>query len=225
MVTGTGVRQWIFRGVAAVLALVFGYLVAGAIGGAIPVNRAWRPPAHGVRIFIEDNGIHTGIVVPKVAAGVDWRALAPAGDLGDPRYGRFDHLAIGWGEKAFFLEPQTWADVKVATVLAAAVGSAQTLMHVEHVPAPAVGDDVRAVVVSEAEYRRLAAYIAASFAPGGKRYPGYARYDVFYDARGRYDAMATCNAWTGDALRHAGVRVGAWTPFPATVMQWFDPLP
>lgn len=207
--------------VAAVVVGVLGYVVAGAIGGAIPTNGAWRPPAQGVRIFIESNGIHTGIVVPKVAAGVDWRGLAPAGDLADPRYGRFDHLAIGWGEKAFFLETQTWADVKVGTMLRAAVGSPRTLMHVEHVPAPAVGDDVRAVVVSEAEYRRLAAFITASFAPGGKRYPGYARYDVFYDAQGRYDAVATCNAWTGDALRSAGVRIGRWTPFPGSVMQWF----
>jgi uncharacterized protein (TIGR02117 family) len=225
MMTGTGVRRWICRGVATVSALLLGYMVAGAIGGAIPSNRAWRPPADGVRIFVESNGIHTGIVVPKVAAGVDWRTLAPAGDLADPRYGRFDHLAIGWGEKAFFLETQTWADLKLRTVLAAAAGSSHTLMHVEHVPMPAAGPDVRAVVLSEAEYRRLAAFIAASFAPGGKRYPGYAKYDVFYDARGRYDAVATCNAWTGDALSYAGVRVGIWTPFPATVMQWFAVLP
>jgi uncharacterized protein (TIGR02117 family) len=221
MMTGTGVRQWTLRAVAAVALLLLGYLVAGAIGGAIPTNNAWRQPARGVRIFVESNGVHTGFVLPKVAAGVDWRNLAPARDLSDPRYGRFDHVVIGWGEKAFFLETKTWADVRPGTVLAAAIGSSHTLMHVEHVPAPAVGADVRAVVLSEAEYRRLAAFIAASFRSGGARYPGYAGYDVFYDALGRYDAVATCNAWTGDALRHAGVRVGAWTPFPATVMQWF----
>ncbi len=206
---------------AAVVLLLFGYLVAGAIGGAIPSNAAWRPPAHGVRIFVESNGVHTGFVMPKVAAGIDWRDLAPAVDLSDPRYGRFDHVVIGWGEKAFFLETKTWADVRLGTVLGAATGNADTLMHVEHVPMPTPGPDVRAVTLSEAEYRRLAAFIAASFRPGGARYPGYAEYDVFYDARGRYDAVATCNAWTGDALRHAGVRVGMWTPFPATVMQWF----
>ena len=226
MMTGTGVRRSIGRGilgvVAAVALLVLGYAIAGQVGGAIPTNRSWRPAADGgVRIFVESNGVHTGIVVPKVAAGIDWRGLAPARDLADPRFGAFDHLAIGWGEKAFYLETKTWADVKLRTVLAAAVGSTHTLMHVEHVPAPAVGDDVRAVVLSVAEYRRLAAFIAASFRPGGARYPGYARYDVFYDARGRYDALTTCNAWTGDALRHAGVRVGAWTPFPGTVMWWF----
>ena len=77
------------------------------------------------------------------------------------------------------------------------------------------------IVVTPAQYRRLAAYIRASFRDGGARYRGYAGYDAFYDANGRYDAVRTCNSWTGDALRFAGVRVGAWTPFPVTVMGWF----
>ncbi len=71
------------------------------------------------------------------------------------------------------------------------------------------------------QYRRLAAYIRASFRDGGARYRGYAGYDAFYEANGRYSAVRTCNAWTGDALRFAGVRVGWWTPFPVTVMGWF----
>ncbi|MEG8020388.1 TIGR02117 family protein [Sphingomonas aerolata] len=165
--------------------------------------------------------MHTGIIVPKVAAGVDWRGFARPGDLRDPRYAASDHLAIGWGEKAFFLETPTWADVKLRTVVASATGSDAVLLHVEHLAAPVAGGDVRAVMLSEGEYRRLAGYIAATIRPGGRAYPGYAGYDAFYDARGHYSGVATCNAWTGDALRFAGVRVGWWTPFPATVMWWF----
>ena len=40
-----------------------------------------------------NGGIHTGIVVPKQAAGVDWRPLMPAGHLADPRYGAYDYLS------------------------------------------------------------------------------------------------------------------------------------
>ena len=221
MMTETGVRVWISRSVAAVVLLVLGYAVAGAIGGAIPANRDWRPAARGVRIFVESNGVHTGIIVPKVAAGIDWRAFARPGDLRDPRYAAQDHLAIGWGEKAFFLETPTWADVKLRTIVGSAVGSDDVLLHVEHLAAPTPGGDVRAVTLSEAEYRRLAGFIAATIRPGGRSYPGYDAYDAFYDARGHYSAVTTCNAWTGDALRFAGVRVGWWTPFPATVMWWF----
>jgi uncharacterized protein (TIGR02117 family) len=211
---------------AAALALaIVAYLAAGLVGGAIPRNAGWRAAAAGpgtVTIWIESNGIHTGLVLPKVAAGVDWRDLAPAGDLADPRYARLDHLAIGWGERAFFLDTPDWAHVRLPVLLAAAAGSDATLLHVEHVSAPTrPADDERPVVLRADEYRRLAAFVRASVAPGGRHYRGYDRHDAFLDARGHYSAGRTCNAWTGDAMAAAGVRVGWWTPFAATVMAWF----
>ena len=50
---------------------------------------------------------------------------------------------------------------------------------------------------------------------------GYFGYDAFYEGTGRYSAVRTCNSWTGAALAAAGIRVGAWTPFPVTVLWWF----
>lgn len=205
----------------AIAALLLLYAAAGLVGGLLPANRDWRPPADGVTIWVEANGIHTGLVLPKVAAGIDWRSRVPAADLRDPRYGAYDHVVFGWGERTFYLETPTWADVRPRTVLAAGVGSDRTLMHVEHVPRPRAGWDVRPVVLRPTEYRALARSIAASFAPRARALPGYGSSDVFYEARGRYDAISTCNAWTGATLRSAGVRVGAWTPFPVTVMRWF----
>ena len=85
----------------------------------------------------------------------------------------------------------------------------------------AADGSVRRLVVRPAEYRRLVAYIQASLVDGGERRHGYYAYDAFYAARGHYSALRTCNGWVGDALRFAGVRVGAWTPLPLTVMWWF----
>ena len=197
------------------------YLVAAVIGGLVPANDAWRAPARGVAIYVESNGIHTDLVLPKVAEGVDWRDLARPRDLRDARYANFDHVAIGWGDKAFFLGTPRWRDVRPGVVLAAAWGDDRTLLHVEHLPEPTLGPDVRRVVLRPDEYRRLAAFVRASVAAGGAHYPGYDRSDAFLDARGRYSALRTCNAWTGEALRMAGVRVGRWTPFPWMVLRWF----
>lgn len=208
-------------GIAAALAA---YPVAGLVGGALPANRGWTPPERGIVLFVESNGVHTGIVLPKVAAGVDWRDLFPARDLADPRYAGHDHVAIGWGERDFYLNTPTWADVSPATIAAAAFGSDRTLIHAEHLPLPRPGADARRLIVRPAEYRRLAGYIRATLVAGGARHRGYGANDAFYEARGHYGAVRTCNAWTGDALRHAGIRVGRWTPFPATVLWWF-PLP
>lgn len=210
------------RAAAAMLAAAGLYVLAGLLGGLVPANRGWRPAAAGgITIWVESNGIHTGLVVPKVAGGVDWRGLVRPEHLADPRYGARDHLSFGWGERAFYLETPTWWDVRPATILAAAVGSDRTLVHAEHLPRPQPGDGARPIRLTVPQYRRLAAFIRASFADRPAAIRGYDRWDVFYEARGHYSMMGTCNAWTGAALRTAGVRVGRWTPFPATVMWWF----
>lgn len=208
--------------VAGLVLILVSYGAAGMVGGAIPTNRDWRAPTRGITIYVESNGVHTALILPKVAGDIDWRGLADPRDLRDPRYAGYDHVAIGWGERRFFLATPTWWDVRPATIIVASIGSDETLLHVEHIPAPAVLDgDVRRLVLSADEYARLAAFIRSSLEPSGKRFPGYFDNDAFYAARGRYDAVRTCNDWTGDALRYAGVRIGAWTPFAVTVMGWF----
>ncbi len=198
-----------------------GYGVAGMVGGMVPTNAAATQPVRGIRVLVESNGIHTGLILPKVAAGVDWRPLLPATDLADPRFAAYDHVAIGWGDRHFYVETPTWADVRPMTIVSAALGSEETVLHVEHIAEPAPGAQVRVVMLRPEQYRRLAAFVRASFAPRGWYRHGYGADDVFYAATGRYDAIRTCNTWTGDALRVAGVRIGAWTPFPVTVLEWF----
>ncbi|MBX3593222.1 TIGR02117 family protein [Sphingomonas sp.] len=207
---------------------VFGYVAAGLAGGVIPANGGWTAPGRGVRIYVEDNGIHTGIVLPVRAAGVAWDDLPAPGDVRDPRHARHGWRSFGWGDRAFYLRTPGWRDVRVATVLRAAIGSSDTLMHVGFVSEPGVGPSVRAVTVRPAEYRRLAAFIRASFQADGsapaRAIPGYGASDAFYVANGRYSALRTCNAWTGEAFRAAGLKMGVWTPFPWTVMRWLpDP--
>jgi uncharacterized protein (TIGR02117 family) len=219
----TGLR-WAARALAALLAIFAAYLLAGHIGGAIPSNRDWAPPREGVTIYVETNGIHTGVTVPTVAAGIDWRRLVRAEHLRDPRYAG-GWLAFGWGERAFYLETPTWADLDISTVAKSAIGSDRTLVHVDHIARVRPGEDARPVVLTPEQYRQLVDHILRTFAlRDGAAVPvgSYGVADVFYEARGHYDALQTCNSWTGDALRAAGVRVGAWTPFPWTVMWWFD---
>lgn len=208
----------------ALAALLLGYGAAGLVGGAIPANPGWRAPASGVRIWLIDNGVHTDLVLPADALGIDWRRLARPEDLGDPRFARWRWVAIGWGDRRFYLETPEWKDVRPATVLAAAIGSDHTVLHIAYMPEPAPGAHARTVLLRPGEYRRLAAFVRARFGIRQGRvrhWRGYDAFDAFYEARGRYDAIDTCNAWAGAALRAAGVRIGRWTPFATTVMQWF----
>lgn len=175
------------------------YLAAAAILGHIPANRDWAEPKTGITIFIQTNGVHTGIVLP--AGPHKWRAF-------------------GWGDRDFYLNTPRWQDIRPGTAVAALVGSGDTLVHVDDLDDFLPDENWRPLRLRADEYARLRAYIAATLKPGGKPIPGYTARDRFYPARGRYSALVTCNVWTGRALKAAGVRTGIWTPFSGDVMRW-----
>jgi uncharacterized protein (TIGR02117 family) len=213
--------RWISGLLGGMTLLVAAYVLAGLVGGAIPIHVGAKPPARGIRVYVEDNGIHTGIVVPKQALGLGFDDLVRSEDIGDPRYAGHRWLSIGWGERGFYLGTPTWADVKPSTILAAAIGSDAVVLHVDHIADPAGQPGVYPLTLTPDQYRRLIATMRASFAEGHPPpVQGYGPSDAFYIARGRYSALATCNAWTGRVLRAAGVEMGAWTPFPVTVTSW-----
>jgi uncharacterized protein (TIGR02117 family) len=40
----------------------------------------------------------------------------------------------------------------------------------------------------------------------------YSDNDAFYDAKGSYSFLNTCNTWVNDALKAAGQKAAWWTP-------------
>jgi uncharacterized protein (TIGR02117 family) len=201
------------------VAFVVAYPVAAVIGSAIPVHWNWHQADAGVRIYVIDNGIHSDLVLPVVAEGMDWRALAPPADLRNPVQGGHSHMAFGWGNRDFYLNTPSWSAIRPGRTARALAGMGPTVLHVTRLPEPRVGPRVRTLVLRPEEYRRLVAFVRSTFSQG-PRDVGYGDHDSFYAARGHYNAFNTCNQWTSAGLRAAGVRMGAWTPFPFGVMQW-----
>lgn len=217
--TGWRMNRAIMGLVSGVASLIGLYGLALLLGALIPVNAGWQQAASGTRVYVIDNGIHTDIVLPRSALGPELTATLRPSDLRDRNAAMRSHVAFGWGDRDFYLNTPTWADVDVARVGRALVGAGATVMHVSYVDAPQPGAKVRAVTLRADEYGRLIAYIRASFAEG-PAVRGYYANDAFYVARGGYSLIHSCNGWTGAALRAAGVRTGVWTPLPFGVMLW-----
>ncbi|MHA6317197.1 DUF2459 domain-containing protein [Altererythrobacter sp. CAU 1778] len=214
---------------AAWLALVVGLFMAAAwIGSSIPRNADWQEKEpqdpQAVTILIETNGIHTGIVMPLVTPQKDWRDTFPASDLPAPTR-PYTHVSVSWGEREVFLNTPSWWDLSPAKAIRAATGG-DGLLHAAHYVRPAPADDTRPMRISGQQYARLVRAIERQVPTGPARrvYPGYASYDVFYDAPGTYHLGNTCNQWVSDTLAGAGIRTGWWTPFPGGVMKWVPPL-
>jgi uncharacterized protein (TIGR02117 family) len=219
---------WLLRIVAGIVAIPLGYFALGVILSAVPANVAWRQPERGITIYVRSNGIHTWIVMPKVTPEMDWRPYAQPAHLRNPRWGNADHVAIGYGNRDFYLNTPTWDDLSFKTAGLALIGSGTTLLHVEHIDRPRPDEAQRPLRLTSAQYRRLAGFIQRRFRldAGGRPIPvlgrGYNEWDMFYEANGGYSFVLTCNEWTGRALRHAGVRVGLWTPFEQSIMWRLD---
>ena len=210
------------------VALPATYFLTALVLGLVPANVSWREPERGVQLYVRTNGVHTWILMPKTNEIMDWRPYAPPEHLRDPRYGRGDYIAVGYGNREFYLNTPTWADLTVRNAFFAAFGGGPPLLHVEHDYRPQATEYTRPLRVTPAEYRRLVAFVRARFRldARGRTIPvlgrGYNEWDMFYEANGGYSFVLTCNEWTGRALRATGVRTGLWTPFAQSIMWRLD---
>jgi uncharacterized protein (TIGR02117 family) len=152
----------------------------------------------------------------------------PGGHLKDRSWGYGNYVALGYGNRTFYLETPTWGDLTMKNAFLAAFGQGRSLMHADHAHLPGPDETQRPIVLTREQYARLTAYLRASFQRDaqGRTIPltgrGYSSNDMFYEAVGPYNAFLTCNEWTGGALRHAGVRTGLWTPLSWSIMWRLD---
>jgi uncharacterized protein (TIGR02117 family) len=201
------------------------YLLAAWIGSSLPANADAIAPRDGVPIWVETNGIHTGLIVPMANEHADFTAFASP-DHARAAPANATHMLVGWGHAGVYRETPEWRDLRAGDALSAIFGSDETVLHITFLTEPRSANALqRRVVISPAAYRRLAARITARFAPDATHQPAYGNNDVFYDSVGRYSALATCNSWTGDLLREAGLPMGRWTPFAGGVMKWLPQRP
>jgi uncharacterized protein (TIGR02117 family) len=191
-------------------------LLAGVVGALVPVNAGWREAERGTTIYLRSNGVHTDIVMPANANGLDWRPLFPEGDFAAPPFGA-RWFGFGAGERKVYLETPTWRDLTLGTALHALTGG-ERVLHVDRTADPGV--ELVAIRLRPEEYRRLWAAIRAEFDGPPRRidHAGYGSDDAFYEGRGHASAVQTCNQWVADKLRLAGIRTSLWSPLPNGLM-------
>ena len=205
-----------------------GFLVgyfATVIVGLIPVNNDFVPANEGITIYVASNDVHADIIVPVETSIIDWRRHFPNSQFqADIRH--MSHLAVGWGDRGFYLDTPRWKDLKVRTAVNAMLLPSQTVMHVQYFGRPKTNSSCKSIKISTAAYAKLVDFIQQSFAePTESRRRidfSYTAWDAFYAARGRYHLFNTCNCWVGRALKRIGVTTPWFAPLPNTVL-WYLP--
>lgn len=196
--------------------------VAIVLIGLIPVNNGFEPTADGIEILLVSSPIHADVVLPIETETFNWRELFPDDCFSGDTTGA-THVAIGWGDKEFFIDTPTWADLRVSTTAKAILWPSDCCVHVSYTKAEFRREGSRSVKISVAQYARLVEHVQASLTQetDGSIVQiadfAYGSHDAFFEAHGLYHCFNTCNCWVGNAMRAAGIRTGWFTPLPKTM--------
>ena len=217
--------RWFRRIFKSLMALILAYPIVLLIG-LIPANQDFTQPPSGIKIYVVSNSVHADIIVPKTTDVVDWAdrfsGIPFQGPIADET-----HVAFGWGDRGFFLETPTWDDVEYSVAAKTLLLPTESCVHVSFTKPESYSDPV-AVTISKGQYRNLVKFIEKSFKSDSNGSPihiagyAYSTTDAFFDAKGYYHLLNTCNSWVGRALNAASVKVPWLSPMPKTPMLYLD---
>ncbi|TFF39256.1 TIGR02117 family protein [Mucilaginibacter psychrotolerans] len=171
-----------------------------------------------VTIYILTNGVHTDIVVPVKNEQVDWsKELKFENTVGKDTVASY--VGMGWGDKGFYLNTPTWADLKFSTAFKAAFALSTSAMHVTYHKELIESATCKKIIISKAQYARLITYVTESFKTDSaghfiniKTNANYGKDDAFYEAHRKYNLFFTCNTWANNTLKSCGQKACLWTP-------------
>ncbi len=180
-----------------------------------------------IDIYISTNGVHTDIVLPIKNEIKDW-----TNDI------QFNHtknkdsimnfVAIGWGDKGFYLDTPEWSDLKASTAFKAATGLSTTAMHTTFYKTLKEDESCKKIKISKENYIKLVAYISDSFQKDTNlktiNIPNnfYGKNDSFYEANGSYSLIKTCNTWANSALKASNQKAAFWTPYDGGIFNHYQ---
>jgi uncharacterized protein (TIGR02117 family) len=133
----------------------------------------------------------------------------------------FHWIGIGMGDKRFFLTTPSFNDLTLSTAFRGAFGLSGAAIHAYyHYEIPIDRPTIK-LKITENQYRRLCRYIKRTIRFKNNK-PVLLEstvegttfdYDRYYDAKGAYSVLNTCNSWVNEGLKSSGQRGCYWTAF------------
>lgn len=196
--------------IAVILGIVIVYVICGLLLPIIPISAKKTNESKNIEIYILTNGVHTDLVVPIKNEWMDWTTEIPFDHTKSKRTD-YQFLSVGWGDKGFYLDTPTWADLKFSTAFNAAFWLGESAMHCTFYNSMKEGEDCKKIMISKSQYLDLVKFIKDKFDRDQngkiifiKTNAVYGDNDAFYDAKGKYSFLETCNTWANDGLKAAG---------------------
>ncbi len=206
----------------------FGFLVVAIVGAFTPTKWFYTQQSDcSFPVYVSNvNNFHTEIALPVTNEAFDWRQHLDLNRLGRDA-DLYKYLSFGWGNKQFFMN----AAYDPTTIFKVMFIPSPTVMHVwGHTESKLRSDsdfELRRVNLSKSQYLKLVQFINDSFDRSTDNKINYLRQGLypdsgFYDAKGSYSALRTCNVWTAEALRVADINTPVWAALAPAVSKQID---
>lgn len=192
------------------------YLLIVTLLSFISVNEDLVENQKEIPIYILTNGVHTDIVLPLKSEHYDWTNKLKS-EHTKAKDSTYQYVALGWGDKGFYLVTPTWADLKASTAIKAASGLSTSAMHVTFYKHLKENQSCKKIQISVESYKKLITFINESFQTKSGEFlkietdAVYGKHDVFYEANGSYSLFYTCNSWANQALKAANQKAALHT--------------
>jgi len=209
----------LLKTIVGILLFITTYFLIAIITTLIPVYSSYKMPESGTAIWVSSNGVHTNIIVPVNSKVISWKDFLKTNN--DCNY-----LVFGWGDKDFYMNTPTWAELKLGTALKAAFWPSGAVLQVYGLPlAPIESKNTIKIYLTNKQADKLNTYIYDTFDLNNDGSPsqqisekGAGSLYKYYSAKGKYSMFFTCNNWTSRGLKKTGIKNALWAPFDKSVL-------
>jgi uncharacterized protein (TIGR02117 family) len=218
--------KYTIRGILMFIGVIALYLLTAYLFGKITIEGVSTSEKKEYSVYLLNTGVHTDIVMPAKSDAINWTNTFPISNALEADTAS-EYLAIGWGDKGFYLETPDWGDLKFSTAFKAAFWLSSSAVHTTYYKDLPTSMEKVELKLSKKQYKKLIKYIKDSVKYGKssaefiKTDAVYGKRDAFYEARGTYSFLFTCNTWVNDALKASDQRSCFWTPFAGAIFEKF----
>ena len=153
---------FLLKSIGVMLGVVVVYLICGYLIPFIEVPAEKTNEPKVIETYILTNGVHTDLVVPIKNDEMDWGKELPFENTISMR-SDYAYLSVGWGDKGFYLDTPTWAELKPSTAFKAAFWLGESAMHCTYYFEMKESDDCKKIMLTKKQYQNLVKYIKNKF--------------------------------------------------------------
>ncbi len=220
------ILKWLKYAIISIAGMTALYFLMAWILTIIPTNSDFEETPDGIEVYLVSNGMHVDVCLPKSELQPLLKSESFTMDDDKVQY-----YSLGWGDQGFYIYTPSWDDLKISTALYAMFWPSPTAMHVSYrYDTPVPGEKVKKVLISREQLQSMAMFIDESFQTDNSGHyisipvenDYYPMVDEFFEAKGNYFMLYTCNVWSNECIKAGGIKTATWAPFEWCILYHFE---